>query len=95
MKIKLIIFVNCIKNSIFVLRNKLIMDIQTRKIEFIQEFLKLQSEELILLFEQLLKITRDKIKPMDISELNARIDISENDFKNNRYKTTEEILSKY
>ncbi len=71
------------------------MDIQTRKIEFVQEFLKLQNEDLVLLFEQLLKMTRSDIKPMDISELNARIDKSENDFKNNRYKTTEEILSKY
>ena len=31
------------------------MDLQTRKIEFVQEFLKLQSEEVISQFENLLK----------------------------------------
>ena len=31
------------------------MDIQSRKIEFVQAFLKLQSEELISQFENLLK----------------------------------------
>ena len=31
------------------------MDIQTRKIHFIQEFLKITSEELISKFEQILK----------------------------------------
>ncbi len=71
------------------------MDIQTRKIEFVHEFLKLQSEESVLIFEQLLKSEKEKIKPMSVEELNARIDRSENDFKNERFKTTEEILNKY
>jgi len=31
------------------------MDIQSRKLEFIQDFLKLQSEEVIAQFEKLLK----------------------------------------
>lgn len=35
------------------------MDIQTRKIEFIQEFLKLQNDELIAKFERLLKKEKD------------------------------------
>lgn len=77
------------------------MDIQTRKIEFIQAFLKLQNEEAIAQFEKLLKKTRkseqeDKeLKPLTIGELNARVSKSEKDFNNGRYKTTSELLSKY
>ena len=72
------------------------MDLQTRKIEFVQEFLKLQSEELISQFESLLKRkATSKIKPMSIIELNSRIDKSENDFKNGKFKTSSELLSKY
>ncbi len=73
------------------------MDLQTRKIEFIQKFLKLQSEEVISQFENLMKKknTIDSFKPMSIEEFNNGIDKSENDFKNNRYKTSNELLSKY
>ena len=50
------------------------MDIQSRKIEFIQEFLKLQSEEVISRLEKLLKKEAEKIrpdlKPMTVEELN-------------------------
>ena len=78
------------------------MDIQTRKIEFIQEFLKIQSEEAISQFENLLKKRKindsgseNHFKPMTIDELNKRIDQSENDFKNNKYKSSSQLLSKY
>ena len=58
------------------------MDLQTRKIEFVQEFLKLQSEELVSQFENLLKSKMQKsTKPMSVAELNSRMDQSENDFK--------------
>ncbi len=76
------------------------MDLQTRKIEFIQEFLKLQSEEAIARLEKLLKkerkatVSKD-LKPMTKEELNQRIDQSESDFRNNRFKRTSELLSKY
>jgi hypothetical protein len=74
------------------------MDLQTRKIEFIQEFLKLQSEEVISQFENLLKkksIKDESIKPMSIKELNARIDKSEADFKSGNFKTSSQLLAKY
>lgn len=75
------------------------MDLQSRKIEFIQEFLKIQSEEAISNLEKLLKKEKkslDKTQyPMTERELNQRIDRSEDDFKNNRYKTNTELLSKY
>ena len=72
------------------------MDLQTRKIEFVQEFLKLQSEELVSQFENLLKNkAQQNVKPMSVIELNARIDKSEDDFKNGKFKTSSELLSKY
>ena len=77
------------------------MDLQTRKIEFIQAFLKLQSEEVISQFENLLKkksvteIDEEYFKSMSIADFNSRIDKSEDDFKNGKYKTTSELLKKY
>ncbi|WCM40816.1 hypothetical protein MG290_07465 [Flavobacterium sp. CBA20B-1] len=76
------------------------MDLQTRKIEFVQAFLKLQSEELISEFEKLLRnvkqLESDKdFEPFTAEELNERILQSEKDFENNKFKTTAKILSKY
>ena len=74
------------------------MDIQSRKIEFVKEFLKLQSEEVISRLEKLLKKETAKtleLKPFTMEQLHARLDKSEDDFKNGRYKTTEELLAKY
>lgn len=76
------------------------MDIQTRKLRFIQAFLKLQSEEAISQFEKLLKRTmesagKEKFDAFTIEELNERISKSEEDFENGRFKTTAELLSKY
>lgn len=36
------------------------MDIQTRKLAFIEEFIKIQSEKLIARFETILKESKDK-----------------------------------
>lgn len=77
------------------------MDLQTRKIEFVQEFLKIQSEEVISQLENLLNSNKKDVdednffKPMSIEEFNNRIDQSEDDFKNDRYKSTSELLEKY
>tara|TARA_R110000868_G_C10729341_1_gene751474 strand:- start:515 stop:748 length:234 start_codon:yes stop_codon:yes gene_type:complete len=76
------------------------MNLEARKIEFIQEFLKLQSEEAISRFEKILKkeknATPDRVvSPMNQDELEKRIDQSESDFKNNRFKSSAELLAKY
>ncbi len=75
------------------------MDLQSRTITFIQEFLKIQSEEMVLQFERLLKGKQDtsqtSFKPMTIQELNNRIDQSEDDFAKARFKSQEEIVAKY
>ena len=72
------------------------MDIQTRKIEFVQAFLKLQNEELVSLFENILHSeTETDLKPMHINELSHRIDQSEKDFENGDYRSHEEVFAKY
>lgn len=73
------------------------MDLQTRKIEFIQEFLKIQSEEAIERLEKLLKKEKKNkhSDSMSAEKLNERIEKSESDFKNNRFKSTSDLLAKY
>tara|TARA_R110001599_G_scaffold18680_3_gene72349 strand:- start:13774 stop:14007 length:234 start_codon:yes stop_codon:yes gene_type:complete len=76
------------------------MDLEARKIEFVQEFLKLQSEEAISRLEEILWkerkfIEKRKFKPMTQDQLNKRIEQSESDFQNNRFKSSSELLAKY
>jgi hypothetical protein len=76
------------------------MNLEARKIKFIQEFLKLQSEEAVARLEKLLKNEKnspedDIFEPMTEDELNARINQSESDFRNNRFKSSSELLEKY
>ena len=76
------------------------MNLEARKIKFVQEFLKLQSEEAISQFEKILSKARNTsnqriFEPMTQDELNERIDQSESDFRNNRFKYNSELLSKY
>ena len=72
------------------------MDIQTRKIAFVQAFLKLKSEESISLFERILQSeATDHFQPMSRDELNERIDQSENDFEEGNVKLQEEVFKKY
>lgn len=74
------------------------MDLQTRKISFVQEFLNLQSEEIILQFEKLLrkekkKISSKELNPMTLEEFNSRIDTSLEDSKEGRLTESSELLS--
>lgn len=76
------------------------LDIQTRKILFLQEFLRLNSEESIARLERLLnKEMKGKDKsspsPMTVDELNKRIDRSEADFQAGRYTESAELIKKY
>jgi len=73
------------------------MDLQTRKISFVQEFLNLQNEEIISLFENLLikekrKIPDKKLQPMTLEEFNKRIDISLEDSKKGRLTESSELI---
>ncbi|WP_341225252.1 hypothetical protein [uncultured Arcticibacterium sp.] len=76
------------------------MNLEARKIEFVQEFLKIQSEEVVSRLEKILRkenIAPDEsiFEPMTQDDLNKRIDQSESDFQNNRFKSSSELLAKY
>lgn len=74
------------------------MDIDTRKIEFVQKFLKLEDSASISKLEILLneEISIDSApKRLTKEELNLRIDQSESDFNNGKFKTTNDLLAKY
>ena len=72
------------------------MDLQQRKIHFIQDFLRINDEELVNVLENTLKSEKSKIlsrpvKPYTIAELNDKIERAEEDIKNDRTKTTDEL----
>ncbi|MFY1045580.1 hypothetical protein [Chryseobacterium sp. GP-SGM7] len=70
------------------------MDIQSRKLEFIQEFLKVKNEELISRLEKLLKTNNeDEFISFTIDEFNSRIDESMQDSKNESIIESNELLS--
>ena len=75
------------------------MSIEARKIELIQAFLNVQSEEVISAFEKLLESSKSGSADQEImgypEELDRRIDQSEHDFDNGRFKTTAALRSKF
>lgn len=74
------------------------MDLQTRKISFVQEFLSIQSEEVISRLEKYLKkekisMQEKSFEPMTVEELNRRIDQSEQDSINGRLTEMADFLA--
>lgn len=74
------------------------MDIHTRKIAFIQQFLKLKNEKTIDQLEKLLqkedsRNNSESINSMTIEEFNKRIDKSMEDSKSDRSISVEELKS--
>ena len=69
------------------------MDIQTRKLELIQEFLKIQSEEIISRLERILKNIDDDFSPLTIEEFNSRIDQSLEDSKNDKVIESNKLMA--
>jgi len=74
------------------------MNIEARKIEFIQKFLKLQSEETIARLEKTLQLEKNRhdkkgVASMSVKELNKRIDKSMEDSKNERLTEANDLLS--
>lgn len=72
------------------------MDIQTRKIQFIQEFLKYANDNMLVRFEKMLKQEREKafdkeIKPMTLKEYEQRIDKALEEVKNNKVKSARNL----
>lgn len=67
------------------------MDIPTRKLKFIEEFLNIESEELISKLENTLINNTDNFDSLSIEELNSRIQKSEEDLKNAKFKIQEDL----
>ena len=65
------------------------MDLESRKIEFVQEFLRLQNEEIVSGLEKLLRkkkveLIKRNLQPMTMEEYDAEMDQAESDSKNGR-----------
>lgn len=72
------------------------MNLQSRKIQFIQEFLRYANVSILDRFEELLKQERQKefekeIIPMTMKEYEGRIDKAFEDIKNNRVKSARKL----
>lgn len=73
------------------------MNLEARKIEFVQAFLKIQSEEVISKLEKILRKEHksyaedDSFKPMTVQELNDQIDSSLEDSKNDRVISAKDL----
>jgi anionic cell wall polymer biosynthesis LytR-Cps2A-Psr (LCP) family protein len=74
------------------------MDLQTRKISFVQEFLSIESEEIISRLENFLKKekkvnTNKEFSPMTMEEFQNRINQSEQDSINGRLTEMNDFLA--
>jgi hypothetical protein len=72
------------------------MNIEIRKLNFIQEFLRFPNESLLDKFEKLLRDERIKlyekeIKPMTLSQYEQKIDKALDDCKNKRVKNAVQL----
>jgi hypothetical protein len=71
------------------------MDLQTRKIAFVQDFLKLESEKVIVQFEKLLQkqtTTESALDPMSVADFQTRINASLSDSNEGKLTLSEHFL---
>ncbi len=75
------------------------MDLEARKIIFVQEFLRLQNEEIISGLEKLLRKQKNdlfekKLTPMSLEQFNREIDQALSDSEMGRITPAEELKNK-
>ncbi len=75
------------------------MNIETRKLSFIQEFLRLQNEEIVIGLEKLLhkrkaELLEKELKPMSIEKFNDDIEQSLENAKNGEVISGIDLKSK-
>ncbi len=75
------------------------MNLETRKISFVQEFLRLQNEEIVIGLEKLLHKRKAELidydmKPMSLEKFNADIDQSIADSENGRLISASDLKAK-
>ncbi len=76
------------------------MNLQERKISFVQEFLRIQNEGVISELEIFLKksksnIYKNNLEPMSLEKFHQEIDQSLNDSENDRVIKSVDLKSKY
>ena len=74
------------------------MNLEARKLSFIQEILKIQSEKTIAKLETILRMEKtviefENIQPMTVKKLNERIDKSLNDSKKGKLTEVNDFIS--
>ncbi len=69
------------------------MDLEAKKIAFIQEFLKLQSEDAILRLEKVLRKEKKLSQSMTKKELNKRIDKSMKDSQEGKLTESNDLMA--
>lgn len=75
------------------------MDLEARKISFVQEFLRLQNEEIVNGLEKLLRerkaeLIEKNLNPMNMEQYNAEIDQVMEDSKNGRMIKATDLKAK-
>lgn len=75
------------------------MDLEARKISFVQEFLRLQNEEIVSGLELLLRkrkaeLIEGELKPMTMEQYNSEMDQAMEDSKNGRMIKASDLKSK-
>ena len=75
------------------------MDLEARKISFVQEFLRLQNEEIVSGLEKLLRkrkaeLIEKNLKPMSPEQFNAEMDQAMDDSENGRMIKATDLKSK-
>jgi hypothetical protein len=76
------------------------MNIEARKLSFIQEFLRVQNEEIISGLEKLLKKQKSEqynndLKPMNLNQFNDEIDQAMVDSENDRVIKASDLIEKW
>jgi len=80
------------------INSNLYMNLEARKLSFIQEFLKIQSEKTISRLETILRKEKtvfkfEDIQPMTMKELNKRIDKSLDDSRKGKLTDANDLIS--
>lgn len=75
------------------------MDLEARKISFVQEFLRLENEAIISSLEKILNQTKSdlyekNLQPMSTEQFNTEIEQSLNDSKNGRLIKASDLKEK-
>ncbi|VAW29315.1 hypothetical protein MNBD_BACTEROID07-528 [hydrothermal vent metagenome] len=76
------------------------MNIESRKLLFIQEFLRIKNKEIVIGLEKTLKLWKTKLhekelKPMSLEQFNNEIDQALNDSREDNVVKATELLDKW